>query len=328
MQFQGLGTLSLPMGHYKKPRPLHLVIRIARSGSNLTALTVDGKNLRVQIDGAHMLEQSSRLLELIKPCSDDEREFRTIVRNLSKCLIHPIESAIDSCTELIVILPTTALSIPIDLLTYRRLPLCLNKPVSYRIGKTAEIPFLFQLPCSALIISDIGYTGHPGADPDRACLAIAPHLGRVTYQDSRDVMLEHLRQETFKDIILFSLHGQIGRGTSDAMQVADGNIRPADIAGLKPRLVYFDSCHLGISRAFINKCHAIGTAYYIAPVISNEAGSSSTKTMIKFFSHLLAGKSPEMALFLTRRSLWHLYQEFDVCKKWWMALAFRVYRLN
>lgn len=307
---------------HKKPRPLHLAFRITRRGSNVTVRPHGEEEWAIPIDATSLLEQTTRLLAVLEPGSHNESELGAIVRDLSNHLIHPIESAIDSCTELIIDLPPPTLCIPIDLLTYRRSPLCLKRPTSYRVSKTSEEPFSLQASRTALILSDIG------ADPERACLAVASILGRVTYQDSREVVLEHLRLVANKDIVLFSLHGHVGGGMPDKMVVSGGEMHPEDLAGLKPRLVYFDSCRLGVSYDFIKSFCSLGTTYYVAPVISNEAGTSSTQTMIKFFENLLAGNSVEVALFLTRRELWRLYRECDVCTRWWRALAFRVYRLN
>jgi hypothetical protein len=307
---------------HKRPRPLHLAFRITRRGSNVAVRPHGQQEWAIPIDATPLLKQATRLLAVLKPGSRRESELRAIVRDLSNHLIDPIKSAIDSCTELIIHLPPTALCIPIDLLTYRRSPLCLKSPTSYRVSKTTEEPFSLQASRTALILSDID------ADPERACQAVASLLGRVTYQDSREVVLEHLRLVANKDIALFSLHGHVGGGIPDKMLVAGGEIRPEDLAALKPRLVYFDSCRLGLSYEFLKSFCSLGTTYYVAPVISNEAGTSSTQTMIKFFENLLAGNSVEVALFLTRRELWHLYRECDMCTRWWSALAFRVYRLN
>ena len=46
-----------------------------------------------------------------------------------------------------------------------------------------------------------------------------------------------------------------------------------------PKLVYFDSCQLGINRGFLHSLHRSGTLYYVAP---NESGDSSTKTISSF----------------------------------------------
>jgi hypothetical protein len=114
----------------------------------------------------------------------------------------------------------------------------------------------------------------------------------------------------------------------DHLQLGTGRVLPEDLGALRPRLVYLDACRLGVSRPFLTRFRAMGTEYYVAPIIRNEAGESSTRTMTGFFEHLLAGTVPEVALFLTRQALWHRYRRCDVRTRWWRSFAFRVYRLN
>jgi hypothetical protein len=276
----------------------------------------------IRVHASSLSEHVRTLLAVLEPGFPNETTLRTTVRSLTRSLLHPIASAIHCCSELIIELPRSILDMPFDLLTYRRLPLGLKLPTSYRIGQTGDASFRLPEACTALVLSD------GGADPERACLAVASRLGRVTYQDSREVVLEHLRLISNKDVILCSLHGHVGRRNPDKMQLATGELRPADLATLRPKLAYFDSCRLGVSTQFLKTLRSLGTIYYIAPIISNEAGASSTQTMVKFFEHLLAGRSPEMALFLTRKELWRLYRRCELCTRWWRTLAFRVYRLN
>ena len=305
-----------------RPQPLRVSIAIRGETVRLIAHSVNGVKSVGPIDATSLLEKSAQLCALLETESCREPQLRTVVRELSTSLLDPIESAIDGCSDLVVNLPRGPLGIPLDLLTYRRSPLFLKRPVSYRIGKTGAEPSSCELPLSAFILSD------RTADPERACLAIAALLGRVTYQDDREATLDFLHLQTRKDVIVFSLHGRVGGKEPDHMQMSTGKVLPDDLNGLQPRLVYLDSCRLGVSRTFLNRFRAMGTKYYVAPIISNEAGESSTRTMTLFFKHLIAGKPPEVALFLTRKELWHLYRECDARSRWWRSFAFRVYRLN
>jgi hypothetical protein len=72
----------------------------------------------------------------------------------------------------------------------------------------------------------------------------------------------------------------------------------------------------------------MGTKYFVAPILSNEAGNSSMMTIQVFFKHLLHSKRPEVALFHTRKVLWDAYRDDHFVYRAWRGFPFRVYRLN
>jgi len=306
----------------RAPQPLNVDVTIDGDGAHLLAHSVRGISSVVRTDAVSLIEQSARICELIARKAGRNRELRDVVRDLSRRLLDPLEAAVDSCSEVIISLPLGALRIPIDVLTYRRAPLFLRRPVSYRIGRTSNRPFVCQSPCTALILSDAS------ADPDRACLTVAKTLSQVTYQDDREATRDSLRLQTPRDVLVVSLHGRIGGPERDHLEIHKGRVHAEDLTSLRPRLAYLDSCNLGVSRVFIRSLRAAGTVYYVAPIVSNEAGDSSTRTMTMFFENLVTGIAPEVALFKTRRELWRVYRERDFGRRLWRAFPFRLYRLN
>lgn len=125
-----------------------------------------------------------------------------------------------------------------------------------------------------------------------------------------------------------SVHGKIDNTAPDQVVLGSGSGVATDFSTIKPRLAYFDSCRLGVSGGFLNAFLEVGSLYFVAPVLSNEAGNSSTKTMQLFFKHLQQGTRPELALFLTRKELWEIYRDDTFAYRVWRAFPFRVYRLN
>ncbi len=73
---------------------------------------------------------------------------------------------------------------------------------------------------------------------------------------------------------------------------------------------------------------ASGTTYAVAPILSNEAGDSSTGTIEIFFSELAKGIDPVKALFSARSALYERYALDDIQTALWRSFPFRVYRLN
>jgi hypothetical protein len=305
-----------------KRLPLHLRISGGRRGLRLHARSGTGEVVRWATGGTEVLDRSIRLCRLIETEGGDVREIRSSVRMLSSVLVEPIESAIEAASEVVVTLRRDTLEIPWDLLRYRRRPLFVSRPVSYRIASTSSVPVELSGASSAYALSD------RSSDEDRACMSVAQRFLRVTFQDEADVRPDELRLQRPRDVVVFSLHGHVQPDGQDHMLLSAGRVVPSDLVGLRPRLIYLDSCRLGISWPFLHDCRALGTVYYLAPVVGNETRDSCTRTMLGFFDRLVAGCSPEIALFRTRRELWSQYSAHDLRRRLWKAWPFRVYRLN
>jgi hypothetical protein len=289
-------------------RAMPLPIRIAAGARTvrLIARPRGGKTLALSVQRDLLFQQAARLCVLLETTSCTDRELCASIRDLGRTLLDPLKSALAKTSELVVTIRGDLLSIPIDLLNYRRSPLFAQKQIAFRIARTSVQGARFSSNRSAYMLSDIT------ADPQRGCLKVAGRFGQVTFQDARDASPNSVRRMTPKDVVVMSLHGQVGLGGTDHMQVDGGKLRPGDLLGLRPKLIYLDSCRLGLSWAFLERLRRIGTMYCVAPIISNEAGDSSTRTMETFFKHLLDGVSPEQALFLSKRELWDEYSGYDL----------------
>ena len=76
--------------------------------------------------------------------------------------------------------------------------------------------------------------------------------------------------------VITSTHGTVSDEENDSMTLGAETLVPKNFAGISPKLVYFDSCGLGVSLEFIDVFRQAGTLYYLGPIWSNEAGNSST----------------------------------------------------
>lgn len=207
---------------------------------------------------------------------------------------------------------------PMDLLHWRGKPLYLQKPVMYELVDYPANERRWKAPATALLISD------PTADPEDA---VGECRGRwtSTYYKSKKMRPKKLRKADPVDLLLVSAHGTVADGDEN-IEIGDGEeAYGEDFAAVKPRLAYFDSCSMGASPAFLEAFRAAGTEYYLAPIVSNEAGGSSTWTIREFFGALAKGRSPPEALFDARRALAARYRGADLLYK---AFVFRIYRLN
>jgi hypothetical protein len=214
---------------------------------------------------------------------------------------------------------------PFDILQYRKLPLFLQKPVTYSFSQVNS-NLNFSEDWSALMISD------RTADPENGAAFVQDILANSVYYDIQDLTLEKLNLIPPKDLVLISAHGSIDSHLSHQQDHIDFNqdsILPTHLARLSPKLIYLDSCQLGVSYEFIQSLKRAKTKYYIAPILSNEAGNSSTRTIQLFFKFLKDGFSPALALFHTRTQLYQHFQKTDGYNLLiWRAFPFRVYHLN
>jgi len=116
---------------------------------------------------------------------------------------------------------------------------------------------------------------------------------------------------------------------TDYMKLGNERLQPEHLLRFSPEMVYLDSCDLGASAGFIEGLREVGTRYYVAPLLSNEAGISSTRTIKYFFERLKAGDTPARAMFFTRKKLRDVFGEKEgYAKLLFRAFPFRVYVLN
>jgi hypothetical protein len=79
---------------------------------------------------------------------------------------------------------------------------------------------------------------------------------------------------------------------------------------------------------YLAAMRASGVKYFLAPMMSNEAGNSSTLTIKAFFRELAAGVDPVEALYRARRELHAAFETEALRVLLWKAFPFRVYALN
>jgi hypothetical protein len=151
----------------------------------------------------------------------------------------------------------------------------------------------------------------------------------IDYYIMDDMNLTNLSSLQAVDILLISAHGGVQYANTDSMKMGEERLGPEHLSHLSPSLVYLDSCNLGVSAHFIQSFRDRGTQFYLGPIIGNEAGNSSAKTIAYFFERLKAGDTPSKALFYTRKKLYEFYGEKEGFNQLlWRAFPFRVYLLN
>lgn len=318
-----------------------LLIEVARRGDGLELTATTGrKPLKVRVDS----RMASRLMSIRfsvecmeqEDCRDqahgpfeadrqilDAPQLADLLQTAGKEVLGPLSGAIRKASSLRIALPMDLLKLPLDALPIDGEPLYLQKPAVYVLDRRVSPARLtVGSGTSAILLSD------PSTDPDRAVFELASRFPHTIKLDAKDADPASLPRAT-SPIAVISLHGRVGYDGGDFMLIpGERALPPSAIAGMRPPLVYLDSCNLGISPVYISALRSAGTKYLLAPVLSNEAGHSSTLTVREFFRHVVDGASPASALFETRKALHARYAEADPRMTLWRAYAFRLYALN
>jgi hypothetical protein len=301
-----------------KPLVLHLD---AKGDSLLITAEYDSKATSYQVDGLSDLE---KLYDLLERGKARQEKIEPGLEKWGSQVWGPVESLVQSCSEIHVIIPESLLKPPLDLLYFNKEPLFLQKPIWYSFSELDLPAWQFSQNLTALLISD------KSADPDRGVLFLKELIPSAEYFDISEMTLSRLASFQQKDLLLISAHGDISFDKDDYIELRKKEkIKPPHLSRLAPQLVYLDSCQLGASRSFIKAFQTAGTTWYVAPIISNEDGNSSTKTIKFFFQGLQDGLTPTMALFQARIKLYKQFQETDSFKSLLeRSFPFRIYQLN
>ena len=249
-------------------------------------------------------------------------DIHSLLAETGHALYSPIQEWVESARAIEFILKEDCLGYPLEALYYQGRPLFLHKPSTYRLGGGH--------PDTHLHVSE-GWKGvliaDKTSDPEEAVLGVKSLFPNSIYFDSLEVHPEDLQGIPAADFVLISGHG----GPDDGIDLKHIPIRPQTLVHMAPKLVYLDSCQLGLNLGFLHSLEKSGALYYLAPTLSNESGESSTRTIERFFGALLAGEPPANALFKARKSLYEHYTDEegdDFRVAMFRAFPFRVYRLN
>jgi hypothetical protein len=200
----------------------------------------------------------------------------------------------------------------------------LQRPVCYQIaeGEGEDAPQIEV--SSALLIADLT------ADPEEACKEVATLFDEAEYFLMQDADASTIKDAADQvDVLVISAHGDIDEDSRGAIYLNEVTI-PATLMGkLEAWIVYFDSCQQGANLRYLEAFQEKSDIqFYLGPIISNDAGDSSTKTMIWFFKDVLAHGNPMGALYDTRKRLFAFYtgqQKLKLITALNKAFAFRLY---
>jgi hypothetical protein len=302
---------------------LYLYIRPIDSGLTIEAeLRSQKTSFKV---GNFPAEKLKTFLDLNSKLSErNYSKVAPILKKYGQTFFDPIQTLISQCTEIEFVLGhDTLISYPFDLLVFQDKHLFLQKPIAYSFKKVPPRRFSPKDVSSALLISD------KTADPQRAVIKVQKYIPNNRYRDIAEIKPADFQMMDSVDLLLMSAHGHIFADEDDYIEFGDDRLKACHLANLRPKLVYLDSCFMGSSLDFIKLFRSKEAAFYIAPIVPNEAGNSSTKTMTMFFEALDTYGCPAYAMYLTRCQLYeHFSKQGTNFMLFFRSYPFRVYRLE
>jgi hypothetical protein len=250
--------------------------------------------------------------------------YQLTIDTLSYQLVRPFAAAISSCSSMVIQADSNLLNFPVEWLEINKVPLAIFRPMVFTFTPLPN-PLNDSLRLSkGFIIRDIT------SDPENACGTTLRRFPESYFKMVTKIKSTELIKQPGNDFILISAHGSVDtpllRGD---VAVGRHTVQPSFLQWSNPPLIYIDACQQGINFAYINAlAQTAAVNFYTGPIISNDSGESSTKTINWFFSFLQKEYNPVIAMWKTRQKLYRYYKnkwrKMDVINK---SFIFRMYRV-
>lgn len=248
-----------------------------------------------------------------------------VLERLSSELIAPVAAQLRSASCVVFVIPPESMHFALDLLTLDGKPLFIQKPVGFAFVRGVDFKRQPVTPSSkGLIIRD------PDTDPEdgaRSAHSLYPASRLLFMNQAKPRTVEQARA----DFILISGHGSVtmpwdSSEDDDSVGFGDDEMTASELRKSRHKLVYLDSCQIGMSKDLIEASRRAGGQFFLAPIISNEAGNSSTRTIRYFFGALREGQTPMRALFAARQKLYNDFNgRVSAEKLLYYSYPFRIY---
>jgi hypothetical protein len=316
-------------------QPAELQIRIEKSGGGMhVTASMDTRQKTFSLDAASVFDliriyasmecRDERYCDAGEPWKTPSELEQSLKEQGSK-FFGPIDQEVREASVVRFKADQSLLQLPFDALFFDGKPLFIQKPVFFIVGEEIhESRFAPVNGGRGILVSDAT------ADPERAVFAVARLYPEAKSFDISEFGLKNLPGLGPLDFMVISAHSSVGNsGGEDYIGIAKGEkLTAASFAQIKPKLVLLDSCKIGVSSTFIDAIKLAGSKYLLAPILSNEAGNSSTMTISAVFDSIAKGADPVTAMFRARTLLYDTYRADELRTLLWRAFPFRVYQLN
>lgn len=253
-----------------------------------------------------------------------QAEFEDDLKTLSEIILTPFADELKKCDLVRFVVYDDLIRCAFDLLPFEGTYLFLQRRTCYQVdeGEGDDAPAIEM--GSALLIADLT------ADPEEACLQVSKLIPEADYAKMEDTSVAAIDKAADQvDVLVVSAHGDLESDNSGEIYINDETISTDTIEKLEAWVVYFDSCSQGANMDYVQAFQdESDVQYYLAPIVSNDAGDSSTRTMVWFFTGLREHLDPIRGLFETRKRLYDYYrneEKLDLITTLNKAFVFRLY---
>ena len=286
----------------------------------------DEKEVKLTGRAKDIVAKFNAIYAILQDCENKPDALMAALKPLSDCIIAPFVDYIQRCSLVRFIVYEDLVRGAFDLLLFENRHLFLQRAVCYQVdeGEGEDAPQI-KLE-SGLMIADLT------ADPEEACREVSKLIPDSEYSKMEDADADTVKDAADDvDVVVISAHGDLDAKNHGGFWLNDTLINPKVMSKLEAWIVYVDSCQQGVNMSYLQALQDDSDIqYYLAPIISNDAGDSSTKTMVGFFKGVVAHGNPIQALFDTRKRLFDLYtneQKLKAVTVLNKAFPFRLYEM-
>ncbi len=287
-----------------------------------------------------------RVYDMLEAHHRLDARFDARMAILSYELFGPLLPGLRKAPCVIFQIEPTSMHFALDLLPLDGVPLFVQKPVAFSFADAGGVtriqgePAAVQPAAAGTPAAGLGPQSRglilrdPETDPDDGTGDVQKLFPGSSFQIISSATPDIFARSRY-DFLLISGEGVVSptwgkpeKDENDAIGLGEDDMYPQDLHGAAFKLIYLDASQLALSKAFIDAARHSGARHYLAPIISNEAGHSSTLTLRYFFGGLNQGMAPIDALYQTRRQI---YKEFEGrvnrTEQIYYAYPFRLYLL-
>jgi hypothetical protein len=283
-----------------------LFVVLSVSGTNIKAdYTIGNKKKSVTLTGkkATVLQQCSTIYSIIENKNTKQaKKLNAATAELSNALIEPAAGLIGQTDHINFIVDKTLVRCAFDLLEVNNKPLYLSHKITYSaFGYRANNP--------ALTAQGGYFVADASTDPEDGFKKASALFTGATWESVENSSLAEIGREGSYNILAISGHGSLDNTNSGSIAINDEELDSDTMENIDVALAYLDSCQQGANWDFIETFHNEKNAkFMLAPITSNDAGDSSTLTVVWFFENLKKSRDVAHALFKTRTKLYNHYK--------------------
>lgn len=302
-----------------------LYVVLSLSGANIRAnytLGQQHKTLTLAGEKTSVLSQCNTIYDTIEgKTTGRTKQLRAAVTNLSAKFVAPIAGLVRSTDHINLIVDKALVRCPFDLLENAGQPLYLTHKITYTNSgyRAQNTPHKLR---GGLFVAD------PTTDPEDGLKQASRKITGSKWLAVKHTSLKRIRSAGTYNTLVISAHGNLDKTNSGSMGINDEELDSDLFETVSADLAYFDSCQMGVNWDFVETFQSERTAHYmLAPITSNDAGDSSTRTVMWFFESLQQSGDAAAALLITRQRLFKQYtkERLDYVTILNKAFPFRLY---